>query len=68
MQKIKIQNWRGAITGFIYLEDNGNKKVTDWRGKILGYYKADRDITTDWTGKIIARGDIAASLIPSDPS
>lgn len=64
MAKEVIKAWNGIICGYVHTDGIGNKKVTDERGKILGYYKKEMNITTDERGRIIARGDMATSLIP----
>lgn len=63
-QKIAIRDFGGKILGWIEIDERGDKTVRDFPGKILGYYRKDRDVTTDFTGRIIARGDMATSLIP----
>ena len=47
----------------IYVDAQGNKTVKNFYGKILGYYHADRDVTTDYAGKIIAWGDATSALL-----
>jgi hypothetical protein len=45
-------------------EDNGDIKVQDWSSRmIVGYYRKSRDITTDFYGRIIARGNAVGMLI-----
>jgi hypothetical protein len=60
---ITIKEFSGKITGYIEIDEKGNKTVRDFYGRILGYYKAQYDTTTDFYGRIVARGDIAAALI-----
>jgi hypothetical protein len=62
-QQLTIRDFSGRIIGFIEVDAAGNKTVKDFYGKILGYYKVSQDVTTDFYGRIIARGDMAASLI-----
>ena len=61
--KLVIREFGGCIIGYIYVDGNGKKTVKDYYGKILGYYYPDRDVTTDYLGKIIARGDVASALL-----
>jgi hypothetical protein len=58
-----IREFGGAILGRIKTDDNGDKTAYDFYGRILGYYKKKYDHTTDFYGRIIARGDAAVSLI-----
>ena len=45
-------------------EDNGDIKVQDWQSRmVLGYYRKSRDVTTDFHGRIIARGNAVGMLI-----
>lgn len=45
-------------------EDNGDIKVQDWQSRmIVGYYRKSRDVTTDFHGRIIARGNAVGMLI-----
>lgn len=62
-EKIAIRDFGGKILGWIETDDKGNKTVRDFGGWILGYYKKSMDATTDFGGRIIARGDMSASLI-----
>jgi len=62
-EKIAIRDFGGKILGWIETDDKGNKTVRDFGGWILGYYKKSMDVTTDFGGRIIARGDMSASLI-----
>ena len=64
--KLVIRDFGGKIIGYIYVKENGDKTVKNFYGKILGYYYAERDVTTNFYGKILARGDIASALLFSD--
>lgn len=64
--KLIIREYGGRIIGYIYVDESGKKTVKDYYGKILGYYYPDRDVTTDYLGKIIARGDVASALLFSE--
>lgn len=58
MEKMYIKKFSGYIVGIIEIDSNGDKTVKEFSGKILGYYRKNRDVTTDFYGKIIAFGDI----------
>lgn len=48
----------------ITYQDNGDIMVQDWESrKIVGYYRKSRDVTTDFYGKILARGNAVGMLI-----
>lgn len=61
--KLVIREFSGEIIGYIYVDEEGKKTVKDFYGKILGYYYPDRDVTTDFAGKVLAHGDIASALL-----
>jgi len=44
-------------------EDNGDIKVQDWQSRmVLGYYRKSRDVTTDFYGRILYRGNAVSML------
>jgi hypothetical protein len=64
MAKQTIQDFYGKILGYIEIEDStGNKTARDFYGRILGYYKKNFDVTQDFYGRTVARGDVAVGLI-----
>ena len=64
--RLVIREYSGKILGYIYVDEKGNKTVREFTGKTLGYYYADRDVTTDFSGRVLARGDIASALLFMD--
>ena len=67
MNEELIKDFNGRILARIETDSHGNKTVRSFRHWVLGYYKADLDVTTDFYGKIIARGDATGMLIPTEP-
>lgn len=65
MEKQILRNFYGQILGYIEEEANGDKLARDFYGKILGYYKKHLDITTDFYGRTIGRGDMLSGLVYS---
>jgi hypothetical protein len=61
--KLVIREFSGKIIGYIYVDEIGKKTVKEFSGKIVGYYYPDRDVTTDFSGKIVARGDASSALL-----
>lgn len=61
--KETIRDFNGWILGYVETSTNGNKTARAFSGWILGYYYKDRDVTTDFQGRIISRGDSVVSLI-----
>ena len=51
-----------------YLEEEpslGRVKIMDQHSRTLGWYLPDRDVTTDRTWKVVARGNQLLRLLPS---
>lgn len=58
IQRERIKDWRGKIIGFIETDTlTGNKKIKDFYGKIKGKYNKRLDITQDFYGRQVAKGD-----------
>ena len=58
-----IRTYSGMIVGRIKTLPNGDKEVKNYTGVLLGYYRKDRDVTVDMTGRILYRGDMSAALL-----
>ena len=43
--------------------ENGDKIAFNFQKRILGYYRAKYDHTTDWQGRILSKGDTVVGLI-----
>ncbi|MBQ4618230.1 MAG: hypothetical protein IJB27_07660 [Clostridia bacterium] len=59
----KIQDWRGKILGFVDKETNGKKTLRDFQGRILGTYEPSLDVTRDFYGRQVGKGDILMTLL-----
>lgn len=66
MSKIAIKDWQGRVQGYIDERPNGDKYVSDWRGVQQGRYIKAQDVTKDFYGRVIAKGDMASALIKFD--
>ena len=52
------------IIGIIRTENNGDQAAIDFATrKILGFYRASRDVTTDFIGRILTKGNTVVALI-----
>lgn len=58
-----IRDFSGKIIGRYIHKPNGDIEVKDFYGKILGYYKKSLNITTDFYGKILAKGNAVGMLL-----
>ena len=62
MDKQYIRDFHGRIIGSI--ETSGTKQIArDFYLKILGTYDSRDDLTRDFSGRILARGNSLAGLI-----
>ncbi len=58
-----IRTFSGQIIGYIKTLSNGDKEVRNFTGHILGYYRKRQDVTTNFTGQVVYRGDMSAALL-----
>lgn len=59
-----IKDFSGKILGIVQTDSNGDQIAKDFQSqKILGYYRAKYNHTTDFFGRIIAKGNCVVSLI-----
>ena len=63
VDKQVIKDWRGKIIGYIETDNVGNKIVRDFYRKIIGRYDKKANITRDFYGRKITRGDHCSLLI-----
>ena len=63
MNKETIRDFYGKILGTVETDTQGNKTVRDFYGRILGWYRKADNLTKNFHGKIIAKGDVAVSLL-----
>ncbi len=57
-----IKDFYGKIIGSIETDDQGNKTVRDFYGKILGRYNTKQNVTKDFYGRTVAKGDQSSML------
>lgn len=58
-----IKDWNGWILGYVETKPNGDKVARDFYKKILGYYRKSLDVTTDFFGRRLTKGDSCSSLV-----
>ena len=61
---VTIRETNLQIRGTIETDAEGNQIARDFYHRIVGKYRAKQNVTTDFYGRIVARGNIVASLIP----
>lgn len=64
IKRDRIQDWTGKLIGFIDTDTvTGNKIIRDFYGKIKGKYNKKLDITQDFYGRTVARGDQSSMML-----
>ena len=63
MEKEIIRDFSGRIIGTLETQSNGDVIARDFSGRILGKYDKAMDVTRDFYGKILFKGNMAGSLI-----
>lgn len=59
-----IKNFLGQILGYVETDGNGNKAVYNFPlRQCLGYYKSATNVTTDFIGRVLGKGDFVVSLL-----
>lgn len=59
-----ITDFMGKKLGIIETDSNGDQRALDFNTRrILGYYKAAHNHTTDVMGRIVAKGNCVVSFI-----
>jgi len=61
--EIIIRDSAGRILGKYEYKANGDIVVRDFYGHTLGYYYASRNVTTDFYGRTLARGNAIGMLL-----
>lgn len=63
MAREQIKDYYGKILGSLETQANGDIIARDFYGAILGRWDKKMDVTKDFFGKIIARGNVVAGLV-----
>lgn len=63
MEKETIRNFSGQIIAYYEHQPNGDIVVRDFYGRILGKYDKQFDVTREFSGIIIAKGNAIGMLI-----
>lgn len=58
-----VKDWTGKILGFVDKEANGKKTLRDFQGRILGTYDPVLDVTREFGGRQVAKGDALMMLL-----
>ena len=62
-ERTPLRDFYGKILGFLESDADGNQRLRDFYGKILGTYDADADVTRDFYGTIVGRGNVLGTLL-----
>lgn len=63
MQEQILKDWRGRIIGYIQTQQNGDAKIYDFYRRLLGTYSKALDVTRDFYGRPIAKGNQLSMLL-----
>lgn len=63
MNKQYVKDFYGKIIGSLETDSSDDITAKDVYNKILGYYRKNRNITTDFYGRILGYGDLTSGLI-----
>ena len=63
MERITLKDASFRIIGYVDVDSKGNKTLRNEKFQILGYYKANQNVTQDSSFRIVGRGDILTSLL-----
>lgn len=63
MQREHIKDWTGKIIGTVETKSNGDKVIKDFYGRIKGTYVKKLDMTKDFYGRPVGKGDQLISLL-----
>ncbi len=58
-----IKDWTGKILGFVDKEASGKKTLRDFYGRILGTYDPQLNVTREFSGRVVAKGDVLMTLL-----
>lgn len=59
-----VKDFAGRVLAIYEFADNGDIAVRDFSTRfILGYYRASRDVTTDFYGRVLAKGNAIGMLV-----
>lgn len=60
----KVKDWTGKLIGFIDTDSTtGNKTIRDFYGRIKGRYNKRLNITQDFYGRTVAKGDQSSMML-----
>lgn len=63
MQREHIKDWTGKIIGTLETKPNGDKIIKDFYGRIKGTYIKKLNMTKDFYGRPVGKGDQLISLL-----
>lgn len=63
VSKEAIRDFSGKIIGYVETDNIGNQQVRDFSGRILGTYDKKMNVTRDFYGRIVTRGNTVIGLV-----
>ena len=62
-QRQVLKTFSGKIIGYIDMKSNGDQELKNYTGIILGRYLKDKDVTQNYSGKILTQGNTLTMLL-----
>ena len=63
ISKEPVREFNGKIMGFIETDKDGNQQVRDFYGRILGTFDKKMNVTRDFHGRFLTRGNTVLGLL-----
>ena len=63
ISKEPVREFNGKIMGFIETDRDGNQQVRAFYGRILGTFDKKMNVTRDFYGRILTRGNTVLGLL-----
>lgn len=63
ISKEPVRLFSGKIIGYIETDKNGNQQARNFYGQILGTYDKKLNVTRDFYGRIIGKGNQISGLV-----
>ena len=63
ISKEPVREFNGKIMGFIETDRDGNQQVRDFYGRIHATYDKKMNVTRDFYGRVLTRGNTVLGLL-----
>ena len=63
VSKDPVKDFNGIILGWVETDEEGNQRVRDFKGFIVATYDKSMNVTREFSGRIITRGNTAIGML-----